>query len=1147
MFRLLLLAALLAVPTTVWAQDAQVALARQHVEENARQFSAPAGAASEARVTAAYRAPQTGLTHVYLRQTINGIDLRGGDVTVTLRPDNSVLHAAGRFIYDVGAARGAAPALTAESAAEITARHVGFQPREAFQVIEHARGTAQRTVLSDGGVAKKPVEASLIFEPTEQGPRLAWDVTFHEPVDHHVWSIRVDAASGEVLAQNDYVVHDHFGDAHGNPVGFHQRDARSPVIVPETWHAPLALPEVDDRGGVPGGTYRVYPDPIESPIHAQNRVLVSNPADPDASPYGWHDTDGTPEINYTTSRGNNVFAYVDANNQNQPNGTDAVPDGGEDLIFDFPIDFTQAPSTYRLAAVTNLFFWNNRIHDILWHYGFDEPAGNFQAINYSGQGLGNDWVRAEAQDGGGMNNANFFTPVDGQPPRMQMYLWNTATPHIDGDFDNGVIAHEYAHGWSIRLTGGPNNVGCLWNQEQMGEGWSDYLGLILTMRFSDYAEQRRGIGTFVLNQPTDGQGIRPAPYSTSFAVNNYTYGNLPQMAVPHGVGFVWATMLWDMTWDLIDIHGFSTDFVHGQGGNNIALRLVSEAMKLQPCSPGFIDGRDAILAADQALYDGANTPAIWLAFARRGLGYSASQGSSSSSNDGTEAFDLPPGMERSLHISSYPSMVPAGEFVTYEVELVNGPGIAPIDDVELNITLPEGVVYAPTAATEDYRYNPETHTLTLPPVSLETGQTSTRSFVALVNVEGGSEVLFVDDMTDGDAAWQTSQGIGNSNWSLIEDGDAAAWYAQNATTASDQRLLLTEAFVPTPGTVIRFRHAYDIEPNFDGGVVELSVDGGSWQDAGEHFTEHAYNGAIAASAGTNPLAGRDAFSGSSKGYVESVIDLTEFSGQSVRVRFRMATDNGGGYPTFEGWYIDEVMVIDEVALLAQACADVPASAGIDCASRRTPVADALEGSPVIEHEFGEIVLVLDPGEDDTVVLSFTNTGDRPLEAAAGPAGEVEWMTPGSNVQTVEPGETGELVILINAADLDIGSYEAFVTVASNDPDTAVLTLPVYLFLGTVSGEEDAGAMPDGFLLEAPFPNPFRERAELTLRVAESQHVTIALYDVMGREVALIHDGDLSPGAAHGFQVDGARLASGVYLLRVQGEHFRSTERITRVR
>ena len=82
------------------------------------------------------------------------------------------------------------------------------------------------------------------------------------------------------------------------------------------------------------------------------------------------------------------------------------------------------PPPYQPAAVTNLFYWNNIIHDVMYLYGFDEASGNFQEDNEGTDGLGSDYVNAEAQDGSGTNNANFFTPADGSNPRMQMFLWD---------------------------------------------------------------------------------------------------------------------------------------------------------------------------------------------------------------------------------------------------------------------------------------------------------------------------------------------------------------------------------------------------------------------------------------------------------------------------------------------------------------------------------------------------------------------------------------------------------------------------------------------------------------------------------------------------------------------------------------------------
>jgi hypothetical protein len=194
----------------------------------------------------------------------------------------------------------------------------------------------------------------------------------------------------------------------------------------------------------------------------------------------------------------------------------------------------------------------------------------------------------------------------------------------------------------------------------MGEGWSDFYGLMFSMNAADTRTTLRPIGNYLLGQPQSGGGIRSfpyqpapgAPYTTDFGVNSATYGdtNGSGLSVPHGIGFVWATILWEMTWDLIDAHGFDSDFYDagGAAGNQIAMSLVTEAMKLQPCSPGFVDGRDAILAADAALYPAPNNPGLglhydtlWQAFARRGLGVSADQGSSSSLTDNVEAFDTP--------------------------------------------------------------------------------------------------------------------------------------------------------------------------------------------------------------------------------------------------------------------------------------------------------------------------------------------------------------------------------------------------------------------------------------------------------------------------------------------------------------------------
>jgi hypothetical protein len=203
----------------------------------------------------------------------------------------------------------------------------------------------------------------------------------------------------------------------------------------------------------------------------------------------------------------------------------------------------------------------------------------------------------------------------------------TALP-VDANFDNGVIAHEYGHGLSNRLTGGAAQSGCLSNAEQGGEGWSDWLALVTTIEPGDVANDARGIGTFLSNQATTGPGIRRNPYSYDMAINPVTYSYLAGNAGVHPIGEIWCSALWDMTWLLINQYGYNANTNDTIAGNNIAMRLVIEGMKLQPCSPGFIDARDAILSADALLYNSKHSCLIWQAFARRGMGTFASQGSS---------------------------------------------------------------------------------------------------------------------------------------------------------------------------------------------------------------------------------------------------------------------------------------------------------------------------------------------------------------------------------------------------------------------------------------------------------------------------------------------------------------------------------------
>jgi PKD repeat protein len=756
---------------TAFAQ--QDAIIRNFLNENRNSLELSESDIQDWIIYDNYNSSHNGVSHVYIRQKVNGIE---------------IYNAVANFNIKDGKVIGMGDRLQRKIYSRVTSQTAGISPGDAIlqaaaqlnlNITETPKAlepvNAQHFIFSKSGISKENIPVKLMYQPGPEGELiLAWDLSIYENNAKHWWSLRVDAQTGKILDKVDWVIscnfdHKQFGKCDNPNHKQHLNQSNTSLTTNSM------LPE----------QYRVFAEPVESPNHGV-RSLKINPRDSLASPYGWHDTNGSNGAEYTITRGNNVNAYEDRNDDDLPGYS---PDGTSALNFDFPLNLTLSPQNNEDAAITNLFYWNNLMHDMWYRYGFNEASGNFQENNYGRGGLASDYVNAEAQDGGGTNNANFATPADGTNPRMQMYLWTgggggatnlltvnspstiagvyTATqaafgpgvpatpitanlvladdgtaptndgctalanaanvsgkialvyrgncnftvkvanaqaagalavivvnnvagapinmggtdpsitipaimvsdvdgaslvaqlangtvnvtivdqnPNVDkdGDFDNVVIAHEYGHGISTRLTGGPSNSNCLNNAEQMGEGWSDFFGLMMTMEPGDTSTDARGIGTYASGEPITGGGIRNAPYCTDMTVNPFTYDDVNSTAnvsEPHGIGFVWCTMLWDLNWAMIDRYGFDPDLFNGNGGNNKTMQLVIDGLKLQPCSPGFVDGRNAILAADSILYGGANQCLIWEVFARRGLGFSASQGSSTSRSDQTEAFDIP--------------------------------------------------------------------------------------------------------------------------------------------------------------------------------------------------------------------------------------------------------------------------------------------------------------------------------------------------------------------------------------------------------------------------------------------------------------------------------------------------------------------------
>ncbi len=590
------------------------------------------------------------IQHVYLKQYFQGVEIDDAGYKLTVK-NNQVTWEIDQFVKDVKskvvATRGS---LSPENAILKVVRAHNLPTPRLVNSSRTKDGVMQFAgsgiTIDDESIKVKPIYQ---IDKAENKLRLAWNVSIYQKDGQHWWNENVDAISGKILNSEDWVISCNFG----TPETDHKAHSHESSLLFSNNNAPVGPTEA-----FRAGSYNVYAMPTESPSHG-GRSSVSNPDDATASPFGWHDTNGRNGAEFTTTRGNNVVAQDDSNGNN---GTGFQPDGGAALNFNFPINLSNAPSSFRSASITNLFYWNNIMHDVWYQYGFNEASGNFQENNYGKGGAGSDSVNADAQDGSGTNNANFSTPADGSNPRMQMFLFTN--PTRDGDLDNVIIAHEYGHGISTRLVGGPS-ANRLGGSEQMGEGWSDWFGLMLTMKSSDTSTKRRGVGTYATGQPTTGNGIRPTVYSTDRSINNTDYADVNTLVAPHGVGYGFATILWDMTWALIDDEGFSSDFYNGNGGNNIAMALVIEGLKNTANNPGYVSGRDGILQADQDLYNGKYNCLIWTVFSERGVGLNANENNNGGTNgktDQTVSFvngctdDTPPPTDGDCtgNVSSFP-------------------------------------------------------------------------------------------------------------------------------------------------------------------------------------------------------------------------------------------------------------------------------------------------------------------------------------------------------------------------------------------------------------------------------------------------------------------------------------------------------------
>lgn len=634
-------------PLTAVSNQSPGTIARRFVADHATLFGLKDSDLQESRISRDYGSSISGVTYVTLQQQLNGLDVFGAVMTISVTADGRVLKAGGAM--EQGLVHGvlsSTPLVQSPDAVGIAANQAGV-----------------------GNVLDSNVDGLVYFPVSPSDMRLAWNLQVEDGDTPFVYRTLVDALTGEVLLQYNTTTMDHIP-AHG-----------------------LAYTSDGPRPGTPTSTLGGIVPRDDVPFSGAGVFGHNDPH------YDWWD--GAPR---TTTTSNNVEASEDQNGDGgigfQPT---AMP--GED--FSFVLDLSMSPLTENgsvqnvSSAIVNLFYTNNWLHDVLYQYGFDEAASNFQNNNFGLGGVGGDPVRADAQDNAlNINNPNpgdnlcnaFFNGCggDGGNRRMTMLLCDRTTPLLDGDLDNSVIAHEYGHGVHHRII----PTSCSPGYQGMGEGWGDYWAVALFAEPDDDINGQYNVGHWLGNITTMSQNFRRQPYTTDQSVFTRTYANITDGAVcdtklcsdgantcsvdsdcnagqtcdnqscgfhfdcavpqqpfalgdcqpeTHNTGELWAETLWLARANLVIKYGFNV-------GSTTMNTLVMEGMKMTNPDPTFLDARDGVLAADLAINAGVNQCLLWDAFASMGLGLSAQTVDKNDINP-LEAFDTPAACTPNISVS----------------------------------------------------------------------------------------------------------------------------------------------------------------------------------------------------------------------------------------------------------------------------------------------------------------------------------------------------------------------------------------------------------------------------------------------------------------------------------------------------------------
>jgi hypothetical protein len=677
-------------------------------------------------------------------------------------------------------------------------------------------------------------------------------------------------------------------------------------------------------------------------------------------------------------------------------------------------------------------------------------------------------------------------------------------PDRDGTMDIQIIAHEFFHHVSNRLVG--NALGLSSTQGGgMGEGWSDFDAMLLTVRPEDAAVtgNDKFQGAYPLSlYVTFSQyfGIRRTPYSTSFSIDPLTFKDISNgQALPttapingdtsggnnaevHATGEIWCNTLWEIYASLLN----DPRYTFAQAKSRMQDYII-EGLKMTPNAPTILEARDALLAAAKAT-DSGDFTLMATAFAKRGMGVDAiGPDRGNASNTGVvESYNaIAAGVQ--VTAATLDFTVPANV-----IGDLDGDGVLDVGETaRLTFTfVNDGTADMAGPVTGQMTATPGSGTasvgfsnggaVTVPALAIgKTAQVSvlvtlnsssttaqplalTLAFPSANDPSGtipaggtaavGTEFDLVanydlqksstsDDVSDVQANlgdWTLSNNgtagpgweIDNFNGFFVDQQTSGnAWFGPDNDHSSDITLASPELDVAATGSfTLAFDHFFNLEfagfdgagnaYGFDGGVIEVSTDGGAtWSDAfgstigATVTTGNGYNGfdlSLKADGTFDPsdsTLGHPAFIANNEDPNNPVLEHlvvnfgTKLAGQKVKVRFRETSDEGTGV---FGWVVDNIAV---TGVTNQPFSKTVADAG---KADQIPVAVIKVAQHTIQS--GDTLTLDGSGSTDPYGTALTYSWQQ----TGGPATAISDVTAAK--PTVTPGAAGNYVFALTVTD-----------------------------------------------------------------------------------------------------------------------------------